>query len=1143
MNKLKFNYFLIGVMIALFVSICVCFAIISTGYVDTARLIIYSGSAEKAFDDTELTNSQYGIKSGQLKDGHQLVLTTYGKQKEIGASFNYFHYAIIDEVGNSVTNEYRVIEAPGLLIVHEEGWIDLERIEKLKDAINRMGITDFEGAGLDIADLQGMLDDIDWGDYTKEEQDDIIDDLAAAIAGALLGNGAGGEQEGGENGGGSGGNGAGGGGGSGRFDSNLQQEGNGFGEGADEEVFRIYSNKTQEYYIRFESFGDYNGRGWEQPTVYDDKVVSPNYYAGLTLMQNGFFPQSVQIQNVNGNNSYYTTYFAITGNSEEASDVYFGLQRESYSIAYCEYDYLNDLSTYIPREETLTAFEQRYREFVYQEYLTIDEGLKNRLLSLTRFNSQGKLLAKQIKNYVQNAATYNLKFQRFPDGEDMILYFLTQGKEGICQHFAASATMIFRAYGVPARYTCGYKANAYAGEWASVTGMYGHAWVEIYVDGFGWVQVEVTGGAYDEARKASISIETASASKIYDGQPFDTDEAARWVVTGGRLLSGHKIVATVPDDLEFPTFVGEKINDGFGYKIVDSYGKDVTDLYEIKGVSYGELKISKRELSVYAEDGEYEYTREDISHKFIDYQKSIEIVDGIILATGDYISVIDGTVEKEIGEYQNVLHYSIVNANGDDVYEQYQLREIPSTLKITKIKVSLTTVDYEHQYDGEAAIKEEYFIDESKILSGHWHRLLENSTETLISKVDETAENKFSVVIYDIDSDVDVTDSFYEFDYDYGTLKIIKRQIYIRTGSDTQYDGGITPATNPIPEEYCNAIDYGLVALLEGHELVVDGEAPKRYEPGYQDNECKYKVVKVSDGSSVDEYYELIYDEEYCGKLRVYISIIITTETKSFDYNPYEKRSATDASLSANLMEGHRLEPISYTEKTNPGTYENACQYKIVDADGEDVTAIYYFVEYARDSEGKHVGRLIIREPQKTSITITAETKSKVYDGEPLVVSGNYYITSGALRAGHRLNVTMEKDLTFVGKKATIKSVRVVDENGIDVSPYYSITKVGTLEVTERKVTVTTDNRTYRETTEDGRYVGYIEDVHIDNLAYGDELVVISMNGLLTTEDLTGGRAGETDNSATYKIMRGNVDVTKNYNISERFGTISVIIG
>ena len=36
-----------------------------------------------------------------------------------------------------------------------------------------------------------------------------------------------------------------------------------------------------------------------------------------------------------------------------------------------------------------------------------------------------------------------------------------------------------------------------AGEWTEITLKDAHAWVEVYLDGIGWVQVEVTGGAAD----------------------------------------------------------------------------------------------------------------------------------------------------------------------------------------------------------------------------------------------------------------------------------------------------------------------------------------------------------------------------------------------------------------------------------------------------------------------------------------------------------------------------------------------------------------------------------------------------------------------------------------------------------------------
>jgi transglutaminase-like putative cysteine protease len=53
--------------------------------------------------------------------------------------------------------------------------------------------------------------------------------------------------------------------------------------------------------------------------------------------------------------------------------------------------------------------------------------------------------------------------------------------------------MLFRALGIPARYTVGFFAEAKSGESVDVTAQNAHAWVEVYVDNIGWVYVEVTG--------------------------------------------------------------------------------------------------------------------------------------------------------------------------------------------------------------------------------------------------------------------------------------------------------------------------------------------------------------------------------------------------------------------------------------------------------------------------------------------------------------------------------------------------------------------------------------------------------------------------------------------------------------------------
>ena len=96
-------------------------------------------------------------------------------------------------------------------------------------------------------------------------------------------------------------------------------------------------------------------------------------------------------------------------------------------------------------------------------------------------------------------------------------------KEGICQHYASSATVLFRALGIPARYTIGYTTHATANEWVEVTTENAHAWVEVYIDGVGWI--------YSEGDFRQAVIDNATGNDfIY---PF-----AQWSSAGGQTLPG-----------------------------------------------------------------------------------------------------------------------------------------------------------------------------------------------------------------------------------------------------------------------------------------------------------------------------------------------------------------------------------------------------------------------------------------------------------------------------------------------------------------------------------------------------------------------------------------------------------------------------
>lgn len=94
--------------------------------------------------------------------------------------------------------------------------------------------------------------------------------------------------------------------------------------------------------------------------------------------------------------------------------------------------------------------------------------------------------------------TYSLILPTLTEGTDPIEYFLESSRSGYCMHYAGAATVLLRELDVPCRYASGYLVPAddfyetEAGYKTDVLDEQRHAWVEIYLDGIGWIPVEVT---------------------------------------------------------------------------------------------------------------------------------------------------------------------------------------------------------------------------------------------------------------------------------------------------------------------------------------------------------------------------------------------------------------------------------------------------------------------------------------------------------------------------------------------------------------------------------------------------------------------------------------------------------------------------
>lgn len=224
-------------------------------------------------------------------------------------------------------------------------------------------------------------------------------------------------------------------------------------------------------------------------------------------------------------------------------------------------DNIKKTDSVIPEEENFSYYqwaEKIYCELVkdvygenFSYYSSAMEELSNEKPNSYYFNNEWVDLSKgpekigyepyieAVKEYMFENYEYSIKPGRLKDGEDFLGKFMEE-KEGYCTYFATMATVMFKMYGIPSRYVEGYyvtpnqeELNDYK-ENGDVTIVVeddkAHAWTEIYVDGYGWMPIEVTPGYkglnYHKAIKGDINTqpeETTTKPKETTTKPKETN--------------------------------------------------------------------------------------------------------------------------------------------------------------------------------------------------------------------------------------------------------------------------------------------------------------------------------------------------------------------------------------------------------------------------------------------------------------------------------------------------------------------------------------------------------------------------------------------------------------------------------------------
>lgn len=106
--------------------------------------------------------------------------------------------------------------------------------------------------------------------------------------------------------------------------------------------------------------------------------------------------------------------------------------------------------------------------------------------------------ALRIQREIERRTMYNINAEALPPNVDAADAFLFNTKEGYCDLFATSMTVMARSIGMPARYATGFapsrRARASDGSY-TIFDTEAHAWCEIYFEGVGWVRFDPTSGA------------------------------------------------------------------------------------------------------------------------------------------------------------------------------------------------------------------------------------------------------------------------------------------------------------------------------------------------------------------------------------------------------------------------------------------------------------------------------------------------------------------------------------------------------------------------------------------------------------------------------------------------------------------------
>ena len=279
-------------------------------------------------------------------------------------------------------------------------------------------------------------------------------------------------------------------------------------------VLRVTSDYDGWMYLRGSSLAVYEDGVWKALPGGTYEAYRSEHEIGISplylpaMQEQGGSVYTVTVDNIGAVGvCVYAPYFLLSQDANatgmlQVEDAYLARRQGQWSHT----------MTFVERDPAISRGPARssalaYAEYVCDNYLAVPEDLRAILETYARsamgYLSDNSLLAaydsalriqmaEKFSSYLEAVCQYDDSAPAAPAGVDPVYYFLTDSHRGYCMHYASAVTLMLRAAGVPARYVSGFAAEISSGRQTDVPDRAAHAWVEVWLDGFGWYPVEVT---------------------------------------------------------------------------------------------------------------------------------------------------------------------------------------------------------------------------------------------------------------------------------------------------------------------------------------------------------------------------------------------------------------------------------------------------------------------------------------------------------------------------------------------------------------------------------------------------------------------------------------------------------------------------